>query len=443
MNQNAYKTPSRIVLISTLMLVGCPSPAEQAALNGLAAFRACDLRTASAEFDEAYSLDNRPDFALAYALSDLAVLLEDPNLQPLARRLGFTADLRTEFLWGRGGVLDQLASPTATCDSIEEYLRANIPHPSAAESGPDVVDTINPGVTIEELRTNLVAISPRLLRIAQALELAAQNAGGNFNLEGGCGVGSLSVQAPELLAAAAAIEALRGAIMALEAYQWNIGLRRMVDSEGVEAELVAELNSQLLHQTPAAAAALETMRGHFLSRVIPLVRSATSAARAITTRPASSLIDWSRLPSSVLSDVETMASSLETALTMTTAQPIPFVEPALSIDARSFLTNIVDFGQLFPSGVFEVRDQPGCQPTENYNCRELSLVEAWIPTIEGALRPRFTPDPFADNFQSDFTLDNRWDTIADEVWEATFNPSDRWDELYGCSASNPAPIPDP
>ena len=62
-------------------LGGCATKAEQQAQDGLTAFQQCDLRSASQSFSSAHALDpSRADFALAYALSTIAVLPEDPNV---------------------------------------------------------------------------------------------------------------------------------------------------------------------------------------------------------------------------------------------------------------------------------------------------------------------------------------------------------------------------
>src|SRR5579872_298932 len=107
----------------------CVPPADQAAEDGLTAFKACDLRTASQDFEKAHNLDStRPDFALAYALSTLAVLPEDPAVTSVLLRLGFTAGIDTSAYWGMGGVFSQLSSHMATCQSVNDFMQSHLPY---------------------------------------------------------------------------------------------------------------------------------------------------------------------------------------------------------------------------------------------------------------------------------------------------------------------------
>jgi hypothetical protein len=108
---------------------GCTTPAEGKAMEGLAAFKSCDLRAASTAFDAAYKLDStRADFALAYALSTLAVLAEDPAVTAILERLGFGGPVDTSIVWGPGGALDQLAAHNAKCGTLWDSVVAKIPY---------------------------------------------------------------------------------------------------------------------------------------------------------------------------------------------------------------------------------------------------------------------------------------------------------------------------
>lgn len=404
-----------LAVSASLFLSGCPTSAERHAMAGLDAFRACDLRTAQREFDAAYTMDTRPDFALAYALSDVAVLAEDPQVQPILARFGFTRAINTQFVWGRDGLLQKLASGTETCDSLNDLVRTNLPHPSIQRNGVELETVIDRTLTIEEVRVALAGWEPRLARIAGALETAAARTDSSFSLEGGCGVGTQIVQKPELLALAAAIETLRAAIVLADGYDWNVPVYTILYSSHVSAAAyVASLQAHFL-RVDRAAAFLEGRP--IVLRALDLAQRSIDAAQAITTTPAHAIFDWRQFPPQVLADMRVYVMAGRAALETDAATPIPFVTPALAIRANSFFTDPVNFANA-TSPIWTV-SSGSADPYVNYNG----------PPVEALLNPRFTPTPFGTSAQFQWSTDERWSNISQTQWEAFYNANR---QSYGC-----------
>src|SRR5438270_2907077 len=96
----------RGALIGAVLVFGCASNAQQRAQDGVKALAACDMRGAHAAFSDAYGMDSTdPQIALAFALTDLTLLAEDPALETLRPRFGFTKPFDTSFMWEKGGFM--------------------------------------------------------------------------------------------------------------------------------------------------------------------------------------------------------------------------------------------------------------------------------------------------------------------------------------------------
>jgi hypothetical protein len=306
-----------LALCATLatLLGGCPSEIDRRAAQGLEALRACDVRAANAAFDDALAMDDRrSDIALAFALTELALLPEDPALQDLAPRLGFTAPLDTTFVWGRDGLLERLARRTEDCDSIGEFVESHVPHPSLRDGGPSLVDTWDPTLTLGDVRDVLVRLAPRLARIESALVVAADGmASEGVVLEGGCGIATspTRVRAPELLALAGGFTILRAALQASRGYDGTIHASLLFSRGGNEEAWVAEVTPRYLR--PIDGPALAAARPLLLEGIETWIR-AIDAAQAISEPNAEAIFDWSAMPSHVLADLEVMAGAVRTSL---------------------------------------------------------------------------------------------------------------------------------
>lgn len=69
--------------------------------------------------------------------------------------------------------------------------------------------------------------------------------------------------------------------------------------------------------------------------------------------------------------------------------------------------------------------------TDSYGSRYVASDNS---ALENAIRPYFSPDPFASTAPSyswSF-FDRTSAAMTSDSWEAVFNPEDRWSSLYGC-----------
>ena len=317
----------------SVALAGCATPAEQQAETGLSDFEACDLRGASAAFANAHDLDpSRADFALAYALSTIAVLPENPAVTSVLLRLGFTSAIDTSALWGPGGVLDQLAAKSSTCQSVTDYLQAHIPYAPAQSNGPSAASVLrDPTLTGEDFAVAAADLVPILAKVVSALDQGA-GAMGQFDIQGGCGVGTVHIEAPELYGLAAALELLVAVTDVAQAYDWGVPVSLVLDDSGQEQQYVAALNAHVLHLITPSALESGRLAGVY---AMQLVQKGLTAAAQITTRPPNSLFDWTRVPAGVLSDVQTLTTWASQSLTTPGVMALPFFTPALSMDGHS------------------------------------------------------------------------------------------------------------
>lgn len=402
-----------------VVLASCGSGTDQRAMDGVEAFRQCDIRGAHEAFDDAFAMSpDRADVALGFALSDLALLAEDPALQELAPRLGFSAPIDTTFVWGSGGVLEQLSSGQASCNSLADFVEAHVPHPSLSDGGPSLADTWDETLTLGEVRSTLDALAPRLERLESALVVAASGMEeGGVVLEGGCGIAArpTRVQRPELLALAAGIAIVRAAIQASHAYDGELRARLLFTSYGHEEPWVAMMNGHFLHVTDASQ--LEPARA-LLTHGIELALMAVDAAMAVTTREPDAVFDWTAMPDHVLADARTMGEAALASLDADAPTPIPFIDPTLAFDSRSFFS---DPFSLEGAAVWSIA-------SDDYGY-------TWIETSDAIgerLGARFTPDPWSHSAISfHWELLDRWDGIGDVLGDV-LDPGDRWTGAYSC-----------
>jgi hypothetical protein len=405
---------------------GCgPTPAEQKAINGLAAFKSCDLRTASRDFDDAHDLDpSRADFALAYALSTLAVLAEDAAVTAVLERLGFTRPIDTSIFWGRGGAFDQLAAHTSTCQAILDYITPNIPYAPVQKNGPSAVSVVrDPKLNGDDFIVAMTALDPRLQKLVNALEQAAGGSPGT-DIEGGCGVGKVHIEAPELYGLAAVIEGLRAIVQAARGYDWAVPATIALDTTSGHEQAIADaLNAHAFHLKNAAAIGTSLP---ILMHVVELLQRGIAVAASITTRQPNSLFDWTKMPAGTLDDLKTLADSAHEVLTTPGQHALPSFTPALSMDGRSFFDTPVDATGAQPPIWTATPSTPSSGMTT------YSVVSS-SQGVRAQLEPRFTPYPFGPpGMQYGFSLYDGWKNISSDAWAAALDPDGRWKGVYGC-----------
>lgn len=427
------KTIARIACLvavasSSLAVSACASDAQQHAMHGKDALDRCDMRAADTEFKAAYEGDptNR-DFALAYALSDLAVLAEDPALTSLAPRFGFDQPIDSSILWGHDGILDRL-STHATCNAVNDVITTRFPHPSlrGPDPRPDFVSTIDPTLTLGDARTALVALSPRFHEIAEALIVAADGMSSDGVLlpNGGCGVGTTPtrVQAPELYALASGLEAIRAATQASLAYDGAVPFKLLFSQSSDYGGWASTMNGHLLRITDASQ--LPPAKP-MLAHAVDLAAKAVAAAGAAHDT-SDAVFDWTSLPPTVLSDVDAFVTGSQTALATDGPVAIPRMTPALSMDASSFLSSSTPFDlAAAPHPLWTVMTDPMFGST---------WVDFDSATLDTMLASRFDQDPWATGAPSrSFSVD--WSTVTSTQWSATFDPGSRWTGGYMCAST--------
>ena len=117
-------------MVSAVFVVGCGSDADQLTLDGADDLKQCDIRAAYEKFADAHAGEpDHPQAALGFALTDLALLPEDPIVTQILTRVGFTGAMDMQALvFGPDGALARHARGD-TCESIDTFVETTIPYP--------------------------------------------------------------------------------------------------------------------------------------------------------------------------------------------------------------------------------------------------------------------------------------------------------------------------
>lgn len=408
--------------LGAMLVAGCASDAQQKAQDGAKALAACDMRTAHQDFSDAYGEDsNDPSIALAFALSDLVLLAEDPALETLRPRFGFTKPFDTTFLWQKGGFMDLASQKTTTCGTLGDLVRANIAHPSLAQTNPTpFTGTLDKTLTFGDLRDAGLALSPRLDKIAGALETAAKGVGdGGVSLSGGCGAGSMTLQKSELLALAGALELLHAVFQLAATYDGSLRVHplfmQIAGETGEESDLVTDLNAAFLHVKDASQMNATVP---IWQHAFDLFGQAIAAAQGVTKTPANAIIDWTSFPKPILADAAQLATAAHDAFGVKTA--IPFLSPAVTVDGPSLVSSPLELAPLSPAA---------------WSLDASNAVTFTFDGMKAKLGARFSPDPFTSNASYTWTFvdDISNATNASPNWgSATFDPGARFSSGFAC-----------
>lgn len=396
-------------------------------MRGADALDQCDMRAARDAFQQSRDQGSqRADVALGAALTDIATLPEDPAFVALAPRLGFDRPIDMALFWGADGLFDRL-SRMQTCEQVNAGFLDRFPHPSIRRAAPPAVapnflDTIDPTLTIGDLRAALRSLSPRLQRDAAALEFAARNLDSSgVSFEAACGITTrpTRVQAPELFLLAASLETVRAAAQALDAYDGAIPFVQFLRGSGSDLTTITSwvnmMNGHFMHlQDPAPLAATRPI----LVRVTDLGLAGVTAARTVASPP-DAIFNWSALPREVIDNAESFTTAAHTGMTAAGPVAIPGLTPTLSIDLGSFLDRPFDMGSRAPAWTVEPGDG---YPYANFNSAGL----------QDDFATRFTPNPWAMGAPT-YTWTYDWSDITSTQWESFIDPSDRWSTAYGCT----------
>jgi hypothetical protein len=421
MNRLSF-TALGLVLASMAFFPACGSAAQQKAQDGANLLAQCDMRDAHTDFVDAYNMDpSDPSIALAFALTDLTLLPEDPALEPLRPRFGFRNPFDTTFLWEKGGLLDQASQKSVSCGTLGDFVRTNLSNPALDAQNPmPFLQVIDPSLTFGDLRTAGVALAPRFDKLSQAFETAANAAGSSgVDIQGGCGANDMVIQQPELYALAGTFALLEAAFQLALVYDGSARLyplfMEIAGETGAEADFVADMNSAFLHVADATQApAAQTL----FVRAFQLFISATKSAQAVQTTPANAVIDWTSFPKLILTDAQTLAQSAHDAFGAAT--PIPFLNPTVTVDGPSFISNPLELAPLNPAA---------------WSLDSSNDITFTSDQMESLLGARMTPSPFTSNanYSWTFTDDISNATNASPSWgSATFDPQGRFSTMYAC-----------
>jgi hypothetical protein len=395
--------------------VGCGSDADNLTLDGADDLAACDIHAAREKFADAHATDSdHPQAALGYALTSLALLPEEPQVTALLLRIGFTSGMDMQKLvFGPDGALARHARGD-TCDSIDTFVDATIPYPPLATPTIDGWTLVDPTLTATDFAAAADALSPQLAKIAQALETAAAGMTEPVVVEGGCGVGTVAFQAPELYAMAGIIELFRSGVQLGQAYDWAIGIKAAGEMwDGDPAPIVALLN-QHIGRVIAASEAPEARA--IAIRAFGLFVRAIDAAKVATVTP-DGLFDWTAMPASLLDNGRGFAVAAQAMLEGPTA--LPGFAPTMSIDVSSVFTSPIDL-QSFSTPLFVVIDE--------------FTWDTDGDVIEQALTPLFAPNPFATSFTYTWTFEEQMNAF--DSTPVTM-PFDRYDTVFTCMTTPP------
>jgi hypothetical protein len=404
-----------LVCVAVASLVaGCGSDADGLTQDGADDLKKCDIHSAHDKFVEAHASDpDHPQAALGFALTEIALLPEDPIVTELLMRIGFTSKMDMQALvFGPDGALARHARGD-TCDSINTFIDNTIPYPPLSTPGLDEWTLVDASLTAEDFATAALRLSPKLSAISLALETAAGGMAEPVEVEGGCGVGTVTFQAPELYAAAAIIETFRSAVQVGQAYDWNFGIKEAGQIWNDPPLIVALLNAhvgRILDITEGAAGR------PIASRAAGLAIKAIDAAKAATVEP-NGLFNWTAMPASLLDNARELAVAIQAMTDGPTV--IPDLTPMLSLDLNLLFQSPPDL-QSFSVPLFEVIDE--------------FTWDVNGTAVQEALTPLFSPNPFVDTVTYTWTFGDQWSAF--DTTPVTM-PFDRYDAVYNCTATPP------
>jgi hypothetical protein len=401
------------------LAAGCGTVDKNLA-DGVDALAECDIRGAHEAFGAAYEADPEdPRAALGFALTDLALLPEDPAVTAALGDIGFSGALDVQLLvFGPDGILARSARGDS-CDSIDAFIEANIPYAPVSDPEADPLALLADGLTIGDLLDRARALDGRLGTIAVALETAAAGLAEPIEVEGGCGLGTLAPQPPELYAAAAIIETVRSALQLSAAYDWDITVRSLFDDDPAQTELLADSLNQHFGRVVnggAAAAAADRTRA-----AMRLVRAAVAASSEIQAAPEGALFDWSLFPATLAIEIDAVAASIAAAVDGAAA--VAGWSPTLELDLGIVFAGDLDLGTASTPIFAAVTDEFGTF----LEIDDVALAEP----LEGIL----SPVPWTVDTEASFALIDQLDAF--DPAPVTAPVEERYRGAYDCMVTSP------
>lgn len=409
------KTTGLVWLACVGLVAGCGSDADGLTQDGADDLKKCDIHSAHDKFVQAHESDpDHPQAALGFALTSIALLPEDPLVTDILLRIGFTSPMDMQALvFGPDGVLARSARGD-TCDSINMFIDNTIPYPPLSTPGLDAWTLVDPTLTADHFADAALRLSPHLSAISLALETAAGGMSEAVEVEGGCGVGTVTFQAPELYAAAAIIEAFRSAVQLGQAYDWAVGIKEAGQIWNGDPVLITGLLNAHIGRILDASEGSDARP--IASRAAGLMVKAVDAAKVATVEP-NGLFNWTAVPASLLDNARELAVAVQAMTDGPTV--IPDLMPMLSLDLSSVFQSPPDL-QSKSEPLFEVIDE--------FTWDISSTV------VEETLTPLFSPNPFTDTVTYTWTFSDQWSAF--DTTPVTM-PFDRYDAVYNCTATPP------
>jgi hypothetical protein len=333
--------------------------------------------------------------------------------------IGFSGALDVQLLvFGPDGILARSARGDS-CDSIDAFVEANIPYAPLSDPDADPLALLADGLTIGDLLDRARALDGRLGTIAVALETAAAGIAEPIEVEGGCGLGTLAPQPPELYAAAAIIETVRSALQLSAAYDWDITVRSLFDDDPAQTELLADSLNQHFGRVVnggAAAAAADRTRA-----AMRLVRAAVAASSEIQAAPEGALFDWSLFPATLAIEIDAVAASIAAAVDGAAA--VAGWSPTLELDLGIVFAGDLDLGTASTPIFAAVTDEFGTF----LEIDDVALAEP----LEGIL----SPVPWTVDTEASFALIDQLDAF--DPAPVTAPVEERYRGAYDCMVTSP------
>lgn len=402
------------VLAGVAAVAGCKSDADEGTLDGVEALKNCDIHTAHDQFTEAHADDpDHPQAALGFGLTSLALLPEDPIVTDLLGRVGFTEAIDMQVLvFGEDGLLARSARMN-TCASLEQYARDTIPYPPLRDDTIDRIGLVEPTLKGTHVQEALADLSPRFLAIATALETAADQMAEPVTIEGGCGLGTITVQAPELYLAAGLLRGVVAGTGLANAYDWSIGIQDLMWALDVDSP---QQLLNVIQPTIGSLSGNDTAGGKDVLRAaLALVKRGLDAAKT-TDLDEDALFDWTALPGPRADDLIRLVDSAIAALDG--PAPVADISPTLTLDLGRLFDNPPDLQAGEPLFFVDTTDP------------DFPFWDVSQTALEQSLGTLTTPNIFSSTTELSWAAQGAWDTYDESgIWL----PAERYRTIFDCT----------
>jgi hypothetical protein len=369
----------------------------------------CEIREAHTGYEAAWAAaPTDGSAALRFALTDMLLLGEDPEAVQGLALFGFTSGIDSEAMfWGPEGLLDALVRHERST-TVGDYLETVFPYPPIRGEA-NGLDLISPSTLAIDVMVHAWAMQPRLERLVDAFELAAQTAPHEVVIDGICGLGRVELQSSELYTLASAFQGLVLVLQISRGYDWEFPVRMALDfRDDSIPRMRAQVEIFNTHLGAISDAAPLALVPDHLARLSHLLERVSTTARDSAAPGPLMLVDWPALPDDL------PPAALEDALAAAELVDGPVTAPGLTPEFTG------DLGPLFRGELdlasfgrsFELYEDP-------------EWGDAWIEVqeapIDALLTAVLTPSPFdesLDGVEIDWAHLDAW-SGSDTEWSVT------------------------